>query len=55
MMMDGGPWHCMQGADGRLQLLATGTVHSVDPDRIVLKKYILTGHPFKINIKVCVG
>lgn len=33
--------------DGSLQLIATGTPLSIDPDRIMLKKIILTGNPIR--------
>ena len=37
-----------------LQLVGTGTVGGVDPDRIILKKVILTGHPIRVRKKFAV-
>ncbi|PLB40217.1 small subunit rRNA maturation protein TSR1 [Aspergillus candidus] len=36
----------------RLELIATGTVVAPDPSRVVAKRSILTGHPFKIHKRV---
>lgn len=36
------------------QLVATGSLYQVNPDRIVAKKVVLSGFPFKINKKSAV-
>jgi pre-rRNA-processing protein TSR1 len=38
-----------QTAAGGLRLAATGTLRGCDPDRIVLKKIVLTGFPVKVH------
>ena len=36
-------------------LLAVGSLYKVDPNRVVCKRIVLSGHPFKINKKSAVA
>lgn len=39
---------------GKLDLVAQGSVLSINPDRLIVKKIILTGYPFKVHKKQAV-
>jgi len=40
-------------SSGELTLLATGSLLNNDPNRIVVKRTVLSGHLFKVNKRVC--
>ena len=37
--------------EGREQVVGSGSLLSVDPDRIIVKRVILSGDQFKMNVK----
>lgn len=43
-----------QDDKGRQELVATGSILDSNPDRIVLKRTVLAGHPYKINRRAVV-
>ncbi|KAM9321008.1 pre-rRNA-processing protein TSR1 homolog [Gastrophryne carolinensis] len=43
-----------QRSNGMHDLIATGSLLTVDPDRMIIKRLVLSGHPFKIMKKTAV-
>ena len=39
---------------GRRRLVASGALLDLKPDRLVIKRIVLSGHPFKINKRLAV-
>ena len=48
------PVSCVSVFTDTHQLFALGSLHKVDPNRVVCKRIVLSGHPFKINKKSAV-
>ena len=43
-----------ENPNGTQDLIASGSVLSINPDRLIIKRVVLSGHPFKINKKSAV-